>query len=258
MNKYLRGFGILAILCFSFYCAEQTALFMQKKDPIYETIVAVKEDYKVNPVDAIVSDQYITPGMVGLEINIVESFKNMKNVGAFQANKLVFEEIKPAETITSNKSLIIKQGNPLKLGVSFLVMDEQLIAYFEEMGMPYNILTTNNTVDKMRAYGLKINYDFSNYDMVEKKLLKNKENSDFCFITSNHKDFCMSKNKILIEESKSINKTNFAKILPQIESGDIIYLQNNLGILNLKLLLEQVRFKGLRVLSLNELLSESR
>ena len=57
MNKYLRIAGILSILCFSFYFTEQAALFMRRQDPLYETILAVEEEYKEESVDAIIEDE---------------------------------------------------------------------------------------------------------------------------------------------------------------------------------------------------------
>ena len=52
MNKYLRIAGILSVLCFSFYFTEQAALFMRSQDPLYESIVAVKEEYKEESINA--------------------------------------------------------------------------------------------------------------------------------------------------------------------------------------------------------------
>ena len=76
MNKYIRAFGILSILCFSFYYTEKIALFMQQKDPIYETIETVKKDYETSSVNGIIYDEYIIPGIIGKEVNVMESFQN--------------------------------------------------------------------------------------------------------------------------------------------------------------------------------------
>ena len=59
MNKYLRIAGILSVLCFSFYFTEQAALFMRSQDPLYESIVAVKEEYKEESINAIIKDETI-------------------------------------------------------------------------------------------------------------------------------------------------------------------------------------------------------
>jgi len=258
MNKYIRYFGMIAILCFSFYCAEQTALFMQKKDPLYESIAAVSDDYNVTSVDAIIDNDYIIPGLVGLKVNKEKSFQNMKYEGAFQTSKLIFEEIKPMISIDQNLDKIINQGNVSKQAISLIVQDDNLIHYLEEMNIPYAVLVTEENVTTHYAYGTKINYDFKNYDTVEKKLKANKENNELCFITEKHEDFCKQKKKRLIEETYILTKNNFASLYNKVASGNIIYLQNNLGISNLKLLLSKIYFKGLNIISLNDMISESR
>ena len=134
MNKYLRVFGILCILCFSFYYTEKIALFMQKKDPIYETILNLKDDYEVESVNATIHEEYIIPGVIGKEVNVEESFRSMKYLGAFSESNLVFDEIVPEISISQNKDKIIAQGNKIHQAVAFITKDEQLIAYLEEMG----------------------------------------------------------------------------------------------------------------------------
>ena len=258
MNKYLRIAGILSVLCFSFYFTEQAALFMRSQDPLYESIVAVKEEYKEESINAIIKDDYMIPGYSGIEINVDKSFQNMKYLGYYQTVSLVFDEIKPEVSVSENKDKIIYRGNSLKQSVALILEDEHLIAYLEEMGIPYSVLTTQENVDTHRAYGTKINNDFTNYDAVEKALKNNKENNELCYIKNNNKDFCIEKKKLLIKETLSVSKNDFSKTYNKVSSGDIIYIQNNLGLANFKVLLENIEFKGLKIISLQDLISESR
>lgn len=257
MNKYIRIFGILSILCFSFYYTEKIALFMQQKDPIYETILTLKNDYETEAVNAYVYNDYIIPGVTGKTVNVEESFRNMKYYGVFNEANLVYNEVTPEVTLKENKDKIIKQGNKIHQAVSLITKDEQLRTYLEEMGIPYAFLTTKDNVNQNYPHGLKINYDFTNYEEVEKKLKDLKETNDLCFITPNQKEFCQSKNKTMIEETISLNKSDFVKKYNQVASGNIIYLEDNLGLPYLKLLLEQIRYKGLEIISLNDLIKES-
>ena len=78
MNKYLRIVGILSVLCFSFYFTEQAALFMRQQDPLYESILAVEEEYKEASIDAVIDDVYIIRGYSGIEFNVDKSSQNMK------------------------------------------------------------------------------------------------------------------------------------------------------------------------------------
>ena len=76
---------------------------MQQKDPIYETIETVKKDYETSSVNGIIYDEYIIPGIIGKEVNVMESFQNMKYIGAFEENELVFNEIYPTISLADNK-----------------------------------------------------------------------------------------------------------------------------------------------------------
>ncbi len=256
MNKYIRAFGILSILCFSFYYTEKIALFMQQKDPIYETIETVKKDYETSSVNGIIYDEYIIPGIIGKEVNVMESFQNMKYIGAFEENELVFNEIYPTISLADNKDKIIEKGNSKKQAISFITADEQLITYLEEMGIPYAVLTTKDTVETKREYGLKINNDYSNYQAVEKALKKGEENTDLCYVGNNQKDFCISKGKTLVKETYTLSKSNFTSKYKEISSGSIVYLQDNLGLEYLKILITQIQYQGLEIIPLTDLISE--
>ena len=102
MNKYLRVFGLISLLCFSFYYTNKIASFIKSKDPIYESIMMSKEDYEIKFLDAIIEDDVIIPGLMGKEINVEKSFHNMKNYGYFSTNELVFDETKPNVSLENN------------------------------------------------------------------------------------------------------------------------------------------------------------
>jgi len=258
MNKYLRAVGLVAILCFSFYYTEQIAHFMQSKDPIYESILASKTEYEKPFINAIVEDSYIIPGISGKVVNVEKSFRNMKNLGYFRESLFVFDEVKPEISLEENLDKIITSGNANKQEVSIIFEEASYIPYFEEMGVNYAFLTTKDFLEEHLEYGLRINHDFSNYDVVEKNLKLKKENTPFCFVTSSNEDFCKKKKKILIQETMKIDRSNFSSQYHTVRAGSILYLQNNLSTTNLNLLLNQIYFKGYQIVSLEELISESR
>ena len=257
MNKALKSFGVIALLCFSFYYTHQFALLMQKKDPIYQNILVLKEDSSLKSIDATIVGDYIIPGLNGREVNVEKSFQKMKNYGVFKENYLVFDEIQPTITLTKNKDKIIKKGNTSKMAVSF-ILDENsnLINYFEEMEMDYDFLTTEkNLNNNMKAE--KINISQDNYNKVEKELNKQNQNNNICFVEKMDKDFCLKKGKILVMSTVKINNNNVASYLNNIEAGLIIYLKN-LDLSYLKLLIENIVYKGYGIIKLSDLISESR
>lgn len=255
MNKYIKYIGMVSLLCFSFYYTEQLALFMQKKDPIYESILVLKEEYEVKSINAIIEDNYIIPGLMGQQVDVNKSFQNMKNVGFFTEQKLIFEQTEPNISVKEHQDKIIKQGNSSKNAISFIVTDEKIIDYFEEMGIFYTELTTKENMKKHRKYGSKLNNDSTNYKIVEKYLKESSNISKYCYYSE---DFCQKNKKQTIEETVRINNSNFVETYRKIQSGYIIYLQDNFEITNLKILLNKIYFQGLTITSLDNLLSEGR
>ena len=257
MNKALKSLGIVALLCFSFYYTHQFALLMRSKDPIYQNILVIKEEEKIASSDATILGDYIIPGLDGEEVNVEKSFQKMKNYGAFLENYLVFDEIVPKISLNQNKDKIIKKGNQAKMAVSF-ILDENsnLINYFEEMGMDYSLLTTKNMMNT-KLNGEKINADKQNYNAIEKNLNKQKINTNICFVSKMTKDFCKQKGKILVEATNELNNSNISTLSNNINSGSIYYIKN-LDLNYLKLLIENIVYKGYSIVKLSDLISESR
>ena len=254
MNKALKSFGLVALLCFSFYYTHQFALLMRSKDPIYQNILVLKDEKSIASVNGIIEGDYIVPGLAGGIVNVDKSFQKMKNLGAFLENYLVFDEILPTISLKQNKDKIIKKGNPIKMAVSFILdEDSNLINYFEEMGMDYAVLTTKQTIDK-KINGERINIDVENYNNLEKKIVNN---SNICFVEKVSKDFCLKKKKILVEATNTINNNNVASLYNNISSGSIYYLKN-LDLNYLKLIIENIVYKGYSIVKLSQLISESR
>ena len=161
---------------------------MQSKDPLYVSIMTVKDDYHKDAVDAVIENNYIIPGLTGVEVNVDKSFQNMQDYGYFVESDLVFDEITPTVSLSNHRDKIVKKGNALKNSVALIVKEESLITYLEEMGIFYNVLVTTGNVERQYAHGLKINYDFEHYDEIEKSLKNNKESNSLCFVTGGNQE----------------------------------------------------------------------
>ena len=226
MFKHLKYLGILSLLCFSFFYTEKIAEFMHQKDPLYVSIETVKDDYKEDYVNAIIEDDYIIPGLMGKEIDVEKSFQKMQNYGYFTENNIVYENKEPEISLKNNSQKIIKEGNSLKKAVAFITQNVSFATYLAEMSIPYNILVTKETATNNYYMGTKINFDKQNYEATEKILKKEKNN-----LPSQYK---------------------------KIEAGYILYLEDDLDLSGLKVLIKEINFKGLKIVSLTDLISEER
>ena len=203
---------------------------MQNKSPIMQSINEVEEQYKVSAVNASVNDHYIVPGIMGRMINKNKSFVNMKAFGIFNEYYLVFDNIKPEISLEDNKDKIIKQGNKEKKAVAFLLEEgsEQIKNYLKENKIPASLLILESTYQN-NSYFEQINNDKLKYKNVDSLLNKNNQ-----------------------------NKNNLVEAKRNLESGSIIFIQKNVSLEHLKLLIKEIGFKGLKMTTVSDLISENK
>lgn len=258
MKKIYKSIGLIAIMLFSFYYTEKIAILMQNKSPIMQSINEVEEDYKVLATNATINGNYITPGISGRMINKVKSYVNMKSFGIFNEYYLVFDEIKPDISIHNHKDKIIKKGNPSKKAVSFLLEDNiNIKKYLEQNKIVGSELITETDYEK-NSYFEQINNDKEKYNNVESLLNKNNQNKNICFINSLSKEFCKKNQKYLIEETFYLNGQNIVEAKNKIESGAIILIKSTANLEEFKVLLKEINFKGLSVITLSDLIDEKK
>ena len=84
LKKIIKIFLILCLVCFSFFYTDKVMKLLNKKDPLMITLNNIKEEYEILPVNAIIEEDTIIPGIKGLEVNIEKSYEEMKQGGVFR------------------------------------------------------------------------------------------------------------------------------------------------------------------------------
>ncbi len=244
-------------MLFSFYYTEKIAIIMQNKSPIMQSINNIEEDYMVSATNATVNGNYIVPGMMGRMINKTKSYVNMKAFGIFNEYYLIFDDIKPDISIENNKDKIIKEGNKEKKAVAFLLEEgnETIKKYLSDNKIVASLLVTEDTYQK-NNYFEQINNDSKKYKNVESLLNKNNQNKNICYIKNIDKEFCQKEKKYLIEETFSLGNNNIVEAKSKIDSGSIIFVKKTATLDNFKLLLKEINFKGLNIITVSELIDE--
>lgn len=256
MKKYYKSIGLLAIMLFSFYYTEKIAILMQNKSPIMQSINEIADDYTVKATNASIDGNYITPGISGRMINKTKSYVNMKSFGIFNAYYLIFDEIKPDISIHDNKDKIIKKGNASKKAIAFLIEDNEPIKnYLIQNKIAGSILITEKEYDKNSTLE-QINNDQEKYSNVESLLNKNNQNKNICYIKTMDQEFCQKNQKYLMEETFFLNAQNIVEAKNKIESGSIILIKSTANLEEFKLLVKEIKFKGLEILTISELIDE--
>lgn len=259
LKKLYKPVGLIAIMLFSFYYTEKIAIIMQNKSPIMQSINEVEQSYLVNATNAQVNDSYVVPGIMGRMVNKTKSYVNMKAFGIFNEYYLIFDNVKPDISLEDNKDKIIREGNREKKEVAFLLEDgnETLKKYLKDNNVKASILITEETYNNQNFFE-QINNDNTKYKNVESLLNKNNQNKNICYIKGVDKNFCIKEQKYLVEETFALNNNNIIEAKRTLDSGSIILIKKTASLDNLKLLVKEINFKGLNIVSLSDLISESK
>ena len=255
MQKFVKGLGLISLMLFSFYYTEKIALYMRLKTTLMQDIIKLQHKKNIKPVSAIISDNYIIPGINGLEIDINSSYSNMNINNKIDEKLLYYKQVKPYISLEDNKDKIINKGNPTKKSLSIIIDDKDLLTFFINHNIKCNYLI--NTIPPKYFKNVEyVNDGIDNYSQIEKSLNKNNLNHNLCIINNNNEKVCHLNNKYLIKPSYIINNSNIVAYLKKISSGDILYI-NNLSIDNVKILLKEIDYHNHKIAYLSTLISEN-
>lgn len=258
MKKIYKTIGLMAIMLFSFYYTDKIAILMQNKSPIMKSIHEVEAKYTEGTVNAVVEGDYITPGIMGRMVNTTKSYVNMKTFGLFNEYYLIFDDVKPEISLEDHKDKIINKGNKEKKGVALLLEENEVLEkYFKENGLKASLLIKEKTFDKSNSLE-QINQDRENYKNVESLLNKNNLNKEICYVKAFDKDFCIKNKKYLVQETISFSNSNLIEVKKALSSGVIILVTKGTTVAQMKLLLNEIHFKGLSLYTVGDLINEKK
>ena len=279
MKNIIKFFGLLTLICFSFFYTDKVMDMMKKKDPILIKINEEKKAKEIQPVNAIIKDDTIVPGIYGKKVLEDESYKNMKVIGTYLEDYYIYKDIIPDISINENYDKFIISGNKEKKDISIVF-----------------IINTKEQLNKIEKYinnKIKINYFIDNKVLNsytnEISKIKNKEiysygekgvynensliynNNLITRITNNKAIYCLvkeksyktlnicSKKKLYTILPNLIIKNNiYSEIKTKIENGSIILIDlNNINLNNLNNSIKYINAKGLNIVYLSELLKEN-
>lgn len=254
--KTFRNIGLIAIVAFSFFYTEKIANLVLENNELYKTIDDVKEDYTVASIDAEVYGDYIIPGLNGLEVNVKDSYFNMKGLNAFNEYYLLYDCIYPSVSLSDNKDKIITQGNSKKQSVSFILeYDKNIIDYFTKNNIDASVLVDMNTFDNTLKLE-QLNNEVNNFKDLDTLINKYQNNANICYVNDNNLDICRENNKYLVQTDNIINNNTIVSIKNNITSGNIYYVSKNTDVSDIQLIINSILYKDLDIVRISELISE--
>lgn len=243
--KRIFQFSILIILVIgSFIYSEKTTLVVREYDQI---MIKIKENAsKKNPVEAIIKDDTIIPGVSGYKANINKSYLKMKQYGKYNNDLYVYDKIKPKNTLKTNKDKYIIKGNYTKQKVSIILLGNDL----KKMNVPLNLFISEVPKNfKKIKNNIKGYYKYN--DWLKSALKANHITLNYCF--NDHK--CINK---LYNIRTDIIKNNYLiETKKKLENGAILtYQMSNSFWHEYSIIINYIESKGYKIVYLEELLKE--
>ena len=278
MKKIIKGIGLITLIIFTFFYTDKVLKVVREEDSIMMKINDIKDKLTIEPTDAIIIEDTIIPGLNGKKVNIDKSYKKMKNYGNFNKNNIIYDIIYPNISITNNKDKYIIQGNMKKNTISIIfILDND--KYLNELQniingkdikanyfIDYSYLINNTTkikemsIHELYSYGDEGEYTPDNL-LFSNNLISRIGNNEanICLSINNNKviNLCNKNNLYTIKPTIIIKKSPYITIKKNLFNGSIIlfYINNDLT-KELKLIIDYINSKGLKIVGLSELLSE--
>lgn len=279
MKNIIKFFGLLSLIGFSFFYTDKVMDVALEQDSIMIEINQKKDNYKIEPMDAIISEKGMIPGINGREVNVDSSYNNMRSIGVFRENYLVFNKIKPNISMYDYYQKYIIQGNSAKHMVSLIfVLDNK--NYLDKLYdviknkdvkvnlfVDYHFLNTNTNLMKelknvhVYSYGMDGVYTADTL-LFSKNLIERitKQETNFCLVTDydiKTLELCSSNKMFTIIPNIIVKNNLYNEIKNKISSGSVILIDANFdNIEGLGMSVDYIRAKGLTIGYLSDLLNE--
>ena len=281
-NKpYLTVIGICLLTVFSFYYTNKLIEFSKSKDPIMIEIMKNKDDYNKLSIDALINNNYITPGSEGLEVDVDKSYTKMKKLGKYNDNLYVYDVVKPTISIKDNYNKFVINGNTTKKEVSliFNVNDLKNIENINKILFNNNVSATffidgnikDDDINILKILDESNNY-FGNLGYNKKYSIKtikytnalldriDDDNHNYCYVEKDDINVLKTCSEVKMYTIKPMVVSNifpFTYIKQNLENGKIFSLDTNSYTLKqLDLIIKYVRQKGYDFVTLEEILNE--
>ena len=283
LKNIMKYLGVIVLVLFSFYYTDKSVDIVKRNDPVMKEIIYNSDNFKIESVDAITIGDTIIPGMNGIEVNIDESYKRMKQVNGYYESMLMFSEVIPDESLLEQYDKFIVSGNPFRSDIALLVKVSNItnLEKIYKIFLDKNTLATffidgsviENNMDliyemasdgfQLENYGYNDVYSEDNFRWTNNMIfsLTNLE-PKFCY--SEYRNYevleLCSKNK-MYTVNPTLNVTNnpFYTVKNNLKEGNIISLNlTEETVKELPTIISYINQKGYNLVTLNDIVSEER
>lgn len=281
MKKIIQSIGLMTLICFSFIYTDKVMEVISEKDSIMIEIEEKKDNYKVDVKEAILNDNTIIPGITGKEVNVTNSYQNMKELGVFREDLLLFYTTYPKILLENNYDKYIISGNNSLREVSVIIkiIDKTNVDSLLEIINNYQVeinlfidsafLNSNindfidNKYINIYSYGNNGKYTHDNI-LTSNNIVKSKTGNKpiYCLSENMNSDtinVCEKEKMFTIYPTIIGKDTPYNNIKTNLKNGSIISLELSSSLIKeLPSIIEFIKGKGLDIVYLDTLLSENK
>ena len=282
MKKYISYLGVLILACFSFYYTDKATDIVKRNDPIMKSIMKNSDNYFTKPVNAVVTNDEIMPGINGLKVDIDKSYSKMKKTNTYDELMFVYKEVKPDISFINEYDKYIISGNKSISNISlvFKVKDysylEKLDSILTDKNIPATLfidgLILENYIDNIsNIISNEIELENLGYDGEYNKekfiwtnnLIASLTRKDPLFCYTDYKasdviDLCSKYNMYTIKPTVSISNYPFLTVKRNLTNGVIISFNLNDEVLKeLPSIISYIKQKGYNIVTLSNLINEN-
>lgn len=265
MKNIFNYFFLISLVFFSFFYTDKVINIINKKDPLMVEITKQKDKYKVEPTEAIITENTVIPGIEGKEIDVDKSYEKMKTEGVFREQSIIYNKVTPTNSISNNKDKYIIKGNNNKQEVSIIVIVDKnntIDKIYNIDNITLFIDSKYLTIDNLNKIKSKDIYSYGNKGVYNNELLL----SDNTLIKRKNNKvplYCLSKEKN--EDTLNIcNNNDMYVVIPNIV-GDLLNIKKSISkgsiiliedLNNINLIIRYINSKGYQIVPLGTLLKE--
>ncbi|MEG2311169.1 MAG: polysaccharide deacetylase family protein [Bacilli bacterium] len=281
MKKFFQILGILTLFIISFFYTEKAIIVVRQLDDIMIKIKEEKSKYETKPIDAIIINDEIIPGLWGQKVVENKSYLNMKRVGQFNPHFFEYEKVKPDISYSNNINKYVISGNEQKNSISlvFLVKEEtnvlDVVDILKQKNIKGNffindkwleknhhtvhkIIENGNVLGNLNSDTPNMTVNFTWLDTIIKQLTKQKYS--YCYMNQKNKknlELCAVYKNYTIMPTLIIKSSPLKEIKEKAKFGSIIAFPIDDNVLDeLGTTINYLKAKGFKIVTLKEHLSE--
>lgn len=281
MKRSFQILGIITLLVGSFIYNEKVGVVSKLNDDLLTEIKERQNDYKQQPIEAIIKDNTIIPGINGKKVDIKKTYTKMKQIGYFNEKLIVYKPLNVKKQLKNNKdkyiisanktektiSLMFKVNNKTNINKIIGILNKtntKATFFIDSTFLENNHNLIINLINQNHIIGnLSNNEDYTHSDFVWMKTIitsAKKQKNNYCYTQTKNKKIlkqCNLQNSYTIIPKTTIKDRPFINIKNNIDKGALIMLEGNKELeKELENIINYIISKGYKIQSLEKVLKE--